>query len=184
MPTTGDKQLLAKVARLQKALISTVPKRLAADGQRHFMNSFRNQGFTDARLVLWPRLKKPRTSKGKPLQGRILKGRGLLANSIRVVRANWNSIQIAAGGPQVPYAKIHNEGGTIEGTASVRSHQRREHPVQTRAGRRIRRGGPVAGHTRKMLTYMPKRQYMGRSKMLDQTMRETILKTVVETLVK
>lgn len=184
MPIKGDKQLRAKVATLQKALVNTVPKRLGADAQRHFMMSFRNQGFTDTSLVLWPRLKKPRTSGGKVVQGRILKGRGLLMNSIRVLRANWNSIQVVAGGSHVPYARIHNEGGTIEATASVRAHTRRDHAARTSAGTRLRKGSTVATHTRKMLIYMPKRQYMGRSAVLNMKMRGTIMQTVVESLVK
>lgn len=184
MPTSGDKQLIAKLNNLSKALAGTVPKRLGNDAQRHFMNSFRNQGFTDERLVLWPKLKTPRTIGGRVVQGRILKGRGLLMNSIRVVRANWNSIVVAAGGPHVPYARIHNEGGTIETTANIRAHTRRDHAARLRTGKVLRRGGPVRAHTRHILTYMPKRQYMGRSRALERTMRETITRTVVESLVK
>lgn len=184
MPVHGSKQLIAKVNNLSKALMGTIPKRMATDAHRHFLMSFRNQGFTDERLVLWPRLKKARTIGGRSVEGRILKGRGLLMNSLRIAQANWNSIVIAAGGPHVPYAKIHNEGGTIEATASVRSHTRRDHAANSRNGKVLRRGGTVGAHTRRMLTYMPKRQYMGRSKVLVETMRQTIMKTVVETLVK
>lgn len=184
MAISGDKQLIAKVNNLSKALMSTVPKRLGNDAQRHFMMSFQNQGFTDAQLIQWPKLKKQRTIGGRAAQGRILKGRGLLMNSIRVVRANWNSIVVVAGGPHVPYAKIHNEGGTIEGTTGVRAHTRRDHAARLRTGKVMRRGGPVRAHTRRLLTYMPKRQFMGRSQVLEETMRNTIRRTIVETLVK
>lgn len=184
MGIRGIDQLNAKVSKLQKALQNTLPKRLGNDAQRHFMMSFRNQGFTDERLVLWPKTKAPRTIGGKAVQGRILKGRGLLMNSVRVIRADWNGIQVAAGGPQVRYAKIHNEGGTIETTANVRAHTRRDHVARLRTGKVARKGGPVRSHTRRMLTYMPKRQFMGRSRVLEGTMRETVIKTVVETLVK
>lgn len=184
MPERGTKQLNAKLSNLKKALLTTAPKRMGNDALRHFLMSFRNQGFTDERLVLWPKTKAPRTIGGRAVQGRILKGRGLLMNSLRVTRSDWNGIQLAAGGPQVPYAKIHNEGGTIETTANVRAHARRDHVARLRTGKVARTGGPVKAHTRRMLTYMPKRQYMGRSAVLVNTMRETILKTVVQTLVK
>lgn len=175
----------AKLTRLAKALVSTAPKRIAANAERHFKDSFRNQGFTDRALVKWRPLRKPRTnSKGKKLQGRILKGRGLLANSIRVARADWNGIQVVAGGPHVPYAKLHNEGGWIRRQVTRRAHTRRAHPANTRRGRVLRNEAHVRRHQARMNVYIPKRQFMGDSHQLRQTMRQTILKTIAETLVK
>lgn len=185
MPISGHKQLQAKVDRLKKALQSTVPKRLGNDARRFYLESFRRQGWLDTSLTPWPATKKPRTnSKGKALQGRILKGRGLLMNSIRVLRADWSGIQVVAGGPHVPYAKIHNEGGTISTTASVRAYDRREHMANTRGGRRMRKAAKVSAHTRRMNTTIPQRRFMGQSAALEKVMRGTIERTIVETLLK
>lgn len=157
--------------KLRTALVNHVPKRIAADAERHFKMSFRNQGFTDHGLDRWQPLKRPRTGRGKPLKGRILKGTGLLANSIRVARADWQAIQVVAGGQHVPYAKIHNEGGRIQGTFNVRSHTRRK-----RDGSRV----PVRAFSRTVNTVIPRRQFMGDSFVLRQTMRQTILRTIAE----
>lgn len=185
MAIKGDKQLQAKLAKLQKALNSTVPKRLGNDARRFFLESFRRQGWLNRGLQPWPPLKKSRTnSKGKALAGRILKGRGLLMNSIRVLRADAHGIVLVAGGQHVRYAKIHNEGGTISGMQSVRSFDRRAHMARTKAGMRMRKEAKVRAFTRRMNTRIPQRRFMGQSHELEVIMRKTILKTVVETLLK
>lgn len=184
MSVSGAGNLQAKLGRIAKALVSTAPKRIAADAERHFKDSFRNQGFTDRVLVKWRPLRKPRTSKGKVLQGRILKGRGLLANSVRVAQADWNSIQVVAGGQHVRYAKIHNEGGWIRRQVTRRAHTRQAHAANTRRGRIMRKEAHVRRHQARMNLYMPKRQFMGDSYMLRQTMLQTVLKTIIEPLLK
>lgn len=186
MPVKGDKQLQAKVAKLKAALMKTAPQRIAIDAQRHFMQSFRDQGFTDRGLVKWRPLRKPRTNaKGKVLQGRILKGKGLLANSIRVIKADWNGIVVAAGGPHVPYARLHNEGGWIRRQVTRRAHVRGAHIRRTkRYGAQQVSEANVRRHQARMNLYMIKRQFMGDSHVLRRKMRETILKTITESLVK
>ncbi|MCG8763870.1 phage virion morphogenesis protein [Tenacibaculum finnmarkense] len=61
-------------------------------------------------------------------------------------------------GTDVPYAQIHNEGGTIKATARVREHSRkrkgRNQPIK------------VKSHTRQMNTKIPKRQFLGKSEAL------------------
>ena len=156
---------------MQKALVSTVPKRIAADAERHFKQSFRDQGFTNSSLVKWAP-----TKKGKP--GRVLKKSGLLFNSIRIVRAEWNGIQLTAGGPHVPYAQIHNEGGTINRQVTRREHFRKGGPVRTRRGTVQRKGGLVKRHQARMNVHIRKRQFMGRSVVLENTMRLTIINTI------
>jgi phage gpG-like protein len=167
--------LRAKLERLAKALAVQAPKVIGAAAERHFKQSFVNQGFTDSALVKWPK-----TKNGKA--NRVLKKTGLLMNSIRVDRADLNVIRIVAGGPQVPYARIHNEGGTIEGTANVRAHQRRAHRASTRRGKVMRKAASVKAHTRRMLTYMPKRQYMGKSAAMEANMRNELLKLIARTI--
>lgn len=171
MPIKGTIEI---ANRIRTALVQKVPKRIAADAERHFKMSFRHQGFIDETLVPWKPTEKPRAnSRGKVLQGRILKRTGLLVNSIRVLRADWNRVEITAGGQHVPYAQIHNEGGRIQGTFNVRAHTRRK-----RDGSKV----PVRAFQRKVNTVIPQRQFMGDSFKLRQTMRQTILRTISEAL--
>lgn len=55
----------------------------------------------------------------------------------------------------VPYAKIHNEGGTVNTSARVRAHTRKAH---TRGGRAVR-AHQVQEHTRHVNFTMPQRQF-------------------------
>lgn len=171
MPTRGDKQLQAKLDRLKRALSNTAPKRVGAAAERFFKESFRRQGWLDGGLRKWPA-----TKGGKP--GRVLKRTGLLMNSIRVARADWRSIQVVAGGPHVPYARIHNEGGTIQRQVTRRAHQRRAHAMRTRRGRVMVAATTVRRHQARMNVHIRKRQYMGRSTSLDLELRKVILETV------
>ncbi len=56
----------------------------------------------------------------------------------------------------MPYAQIHNEGGTINKTVTVKAHSRK----------RKGRSENVKSHRRKMNTTLPKRQFIGEFKML------------------
>lgn len=175
MPAQGFDKLQRKLSRLRNALAVKAPKVVAAEAERFYKESFRNQGFTDAGLRKWQKTKGGKT-------GRILKKTGLLFNSIRVDRADINVIRVVAGGPHVPYAKIHNEGGTIEGTATVRAHRRRGGSVKTKRGRVVRKDSMVQAHTRKMLVYMAKRQFMGRSQQLEVRMRAKVIAVIAEAI--
>lgn len=161
--------------KLRATLVRHVPKRVAADAERHFKESFRNQGFTDKQLKPWPRLKVARSnSKGQELKDRILKDTGLLSNSIRVARADINGIQVVAGGPHVPYAQIHNEGGRIRGTQNVRAHKRRS--------RKTGKEHDVRAFTRNVDITIPPRPFMGPSEILERKMRATVLKSIIQAI--
>lgn len=172
MPVRGNIQVVQKLTR---ALTSIIPKRIGADAERHFKDSFRKQGFTDASFRMWPPLKDPKAKKG-----RILKKTGLLMNSIRVAHADWRGVQVVAGGPHVPYAQIHNEGGTINRQVTRRAHFRKGGPVRSRRGTVQRKAGFVKRHQAHMNVHIRKRQFMGPSKVLETKMRGTILRTIAE----
>lgn len=185
MPVYGIKNLDKRLLKLRSDLATKLPKKLGQAAETHFRNSFKRQGFTDKALVKWPaRAKPPMTRRGKAKPHTILYNHGLLRNSVRLVRHTWNDIQVVAGGQHVPYARIHNEGGTITKTVSVRAFDRRAHMAKTKAGMRMRKEAKVRAFTRRMNTVIPKRQFMGDSYVLRQKMRETITKTIVESLAK
>lgn len=71
-----------------------------------FKESFFKQGFTDESFQKWENRKQPDYRAG----GAILTNSGHLRDSIEVAEKTNNSITI---GTYAPYAKIHNEGGTI-----------------------------------------------------------------------
>lgn len=169
----GFKSLNDRLNGMAKALATTFPKRASADAVRFYRDSFKNQGFTDRTLVKWKKVN------GKP-EGRVLRGKtGLLSISVRPLKADYKGITIVAGGPHVPYAKIHNEGGTIKGTQSVRAHRRKANTAIMKDGRRVRRkAADVGAFTRTVNTTIPKRQFIGKSQVLKSIMQVTAIKTI------
>lgn len=167
---------MRKAQDFQKALQRQVPVKMQAEAVRVFRANFKAQGFVDNGVRPWPpRKKEPRMARKKP-SPKILIRSGLLLNSIRPAgQATWNRIAVQAGGPHVPYARIHNEGGNIRGTFNVRKHTRR-----------TRRGKPVSvrAHARTVDASIPPRPYMGNSLPLRMSMRKIILETMVKTLGK
>lgn len=181
MPIYGLNKLDKRIEKLGKALQRTIPRRIGQDAENHFRASFKNGGFTDRALVKWrPRKQPPTDKRGKAKAHTVLYQYGLLRGSVRLLRADWNNIQVVAGGPHVPYARIHNEGGIINRQATRRAHQRRAHERSTPRGRQRVAEHSVRRHQVRMNTYIPKRQFMGRSHVLEMTMRRTILTSIAK----
>uniref|UniRef100_UPI001F46270F phage virion morphogenesis protein n=2 Tax=Flavobacteriaceae TaxID=49546 RepID=UPI001F46270F len=79
-------------------------------------------------------------------------------------------------GTDVPYAQIHNEGGTIKATARVRAHSR------TRKGRN--QPIKVKAHTRQMNAKIPKRQFLGESAVLALRLENHMYDKVTDEIYK
>lgn len=93
--------LKEKLNDLQRMKV-TLPVKLGNEAKNHFLQSFRNQGFTDRGFQAW----KPRRT-GK--DGRaILVKTGNLRRSIKVGSARWE--RVAIGSYSIDYAKVHNYG--------------------------------------------------------------------------
>ena len=86
-------------------------------------------------------------------RGSLMVRSGRLKRSIRKMSEGDYFVYV---GTDVPYAQIHNEGGEINKTVTVRTHSR------TRKGRTE----TVKSHRRKMNIKMPKRQFLGDSNAL------------------
>lgn len=119
-----------------------VVSEMGAIGQNHFVKSFRNQGFEDSSVVKWqPRKREDRSRGGFRA---ILVKTGALRRSIRKTRLGKYGVTLLS---DLPYAKIHNEGG--EGLAWG-----------------------------KYRFKMPKRQFMGYSRVMNSRIERMINRTV------
>lgn len=96
------------------------------------------------------------TPRKRPARGSILVRSGRLKRSIRKVSQGNYYVYI---GTDVPYAKIHNEGGRIDRTVSVKAFTRRGRQRGTQN---------VRAHSRRMNIGMPKRQFLGESALLNR----------------
>lgn len=129
---------------------------LAANGYKNFIqDNFRRQSFIDKTKQKW-KARDPKSARDK--------GRKILVDTSRLkdsIRTNVKGMRIEIF-TTVPYAKLHNEGGTIKKPVRVRAHKRRQ-----RIGRKTR-VIDVRSHERQMNLKMPKRQFMGKSAYMDK----------------
>jgi phage gpG-like protein len=78
----------------------------------------------------------------------------------------------------MPYAKIHNEGGKITGTATVKTHTVKAH-TRTRKGKReVVKGHTVKAHTRRMNLTMPQRQFFPIEGQSNTILNDAVLKKI------
>lgn len=152
-----------------KATYAKLPNEIAAIAVNFSKERFHDQSWLDETKERWKPRKKPRKG-GQKRSQTLLVDTGRLKKSIRKISANANQIVI---GTDVPYASIHNYGGTITGTFKVRAHtvkayRRRAH-TRVRSGRTEKikaqtiKTHVVAAHLRKVNTRIPQRQFLGDS---------------------
>ena len=105
-----SRQIASIILRAPKevahALSDELPRKAAIISKNHFRQNFRESGFVDGGLRPWKRTRRQEAGDDRgPLTSR----RNHLMNSIDAVPAPG---QVIVTNP-VPYAAIHNEGGTV-----------------------------------------------------------------------
>lgn len=162
-----------------------LPQAIADAARNFFVDSFTKQGWdTGHGIKKW----KPRKKAEGRRRRAILVKSGRLRKSIRIRRATFRRITIAA---EAPYAAAHNFG--VDETVTVRAHTRRSYTTErekytARTGRErtrtVRREGgnhTVRSHTRHVS--IAQRQFMGQSDALDRkldNMIETAISQIFE----
>lgn len=167
--------------KLDEALIKfeqvkkTLPEVLANDAQRFFLASFRKEGWDDGGVKPWAPRKNPSTKD---------MGRNLLVKTGRLRRAVANSLRGVTFGlikfvVDVPYAIVHNEGGTFT---------RKQHARGVYSSRTVEHTGIFRGTKTKQKTHKregeitvkandatyPQRKFMGDSKTLRNMQQKKI----------
>ena len=155
-----------------KTAHNKLPTEIAAVAVSFSKERFRDQAWLDETKHRWKPRKQPRRG-GKKRSQTLLVDTGRLKRSIRKISVTPNRITI---GSDVPYATIHNYGGTITGTfnvrsPTVRSHRRRAHP-RTRRTETVKaqtiRTHTVVAHKRKVNIRISQRQFLGISYTLQK----------------
>ncbi|WP_271782212.1 phage virion morphogenesis protein [Aquimarina algiphila] len=162
--STAFIQRLNRVSEVSKRL----PNRAAALAVNFSKERFARKNWADTSRQQWPKRQAGRKSRGS-----VMVRSGRLKRSIRKLQVTSNYILI---GSDVPYAQLHNEGGTIKKTVNIREHQRRI--------TRGRKGGraTVKNHKRKMNLTVPKRQFIGESAVLTRRMERMLEKELKNAL--
>lgn len=134
-----------QAASMQKAF-RAMPRVVGNTAVNFYKDRFRRGGWQDVRFQPWT----PRKRHHKRKRALLVRT-GRLRRSIRIVRISSDSVVV---GTDVPYARIHNEGGRISTTQNVRAH--------------LRRGRPVRAHSRRVNATIPQRQFIGASRLLTR----------------
>lgn len=141
-----------------KDVLHRAPREVGAIAVNHFKGNFRRQGFDGAKWS--PRKKESRKSIGRAILVRSAR----LRNSLRVVRADLREIVV---GTDAPYARIHNEGGTIVQPARSEIFKRNRYVKGRKKGMFARGVTTGKGFTYKQrYIKIPKRKFIGESKEL------------------
>lgn len=130
----------------------------------HYKQSFVNQGFTDETLEAWKKRKSKRDNNGR----NILIKTGRLKRSLTTKKLGRYQIKIVSN---VPYAVIHNEGGTIN--KKERSHILNFNESGSFQRQRTRKQRNETTHSQKVnigkhSITIPKRQFVGYSSQLTR----------------
>jgi len=167
-----------KAAReLRTKLNRTIPVRAGTMAKNHFRKSFRNQGFTDRTLQPW----RPTKSKGNQLGAQsegILIESGHLRGSIRVANAQRGEVEVTAGNQHVKYARIHNEGGTVRVPVTQRA--RRFFWAMFYETSDEKWKWMALTKKQSFTIRIPRRKFMGHSKVLYDDIRKMINKELGE----
>jgi phage gpG-like protein len=153
-------QDLFRIEANLKDIVHRAPREVGVIVVNHFKDNFVKQGFDDFGIDPWAKRKKDR---GSDIGRAILVKSGRLKNSIRVVRADTTEIVV---GTDVSYARVHNDG--LQVTQAARSETfNRNRSTNGKFSKGTKKG---AGFTFKERNFkMPKRQFMGDSGHLNQT---------------
>ena len=144
-------------------LYEKFPNMVAIEAVNFSKERFVQKNWIDRSRIAWQKRKRKD-------RGSLMTKSGRLKRSIRKLAYTRNSVTI---GTDVPYAQLHNDGGTIDKTVRVKSHSRKvsKRARSERTGRvlkkRVSNGTTtVKAHTRIMNTTYPQRQFLGESALL------------------
>lgn len=153
-----------KIESLADNVKRYAPGIIAETATEHYKERFRKK---DWEGVPWTDLKHPNP------KGSLMVRSGSLLSTIRPTLVTDREVRIGAGNAKVPYARIHNEGGTIKQTPTAKQKrffwamEHKSNPVVP--GKEHKAGGWAKMATKNQLVInIPKRQFMGNSAALNK----------------
>ena len=176
--------------RVEAAMRDDIPRKAAVVAKNHFIHNFDESGFVDGGLRPW---KKTRRQEAGDPRKPLTSNRNHLMNSIDVVGAPG---QVTVVNP-VPYARIHNEGGTIHSQPTVTPKLRKMAWAKAYSIAGVSKGGklpkdlPEEARKWRALALtkkeklnikikMPRRQFIGESKELRVKINQIIINKLKE----
>lgn len=153
-----------------QAAISRLPPLLGAEAIRHTKENFRQGGFIDSSVQPWAK----RKHDPDPGRGTLIgKGTGHLFRDIRILNRDGNSVTV---GTTLPYARIHNDGGTINhpgGTAFFKKKGKTIF-VKNSTAANLATAGHKLPRTKSHPIPIPQRKFLGVSKVLTASLHKIV----------
>lgn len=147
-----------------------LPQEAAQKAMEFFLQSFNKEGFTDASFIPWPKRKDAAGHK-------ILSQSLILRGSLRIARADMKRVHIAAG-ENIPYAAIHNNGGTIN--VKVTEKMRRFFWYMFKKTDDDTWKWMALTKKEMLSIRIPKRQFIGESYTLNKELDQMFIKRIIE----
>ncbi len=151
--------------KMAQEVLKELPKKVANNSKNHFLKSFIKEGFTDASFIPW-------TKRLDIMPHKILSLSYTLKNSIKIDKADLQQIVISAGNG-IPYAAIHNEGGTIQ--VQVTEKMKKYFWAMYYKTKEERYKNMALTQRSFFSIYIPKRQFIGTSYVLDNENEKIII---------
>lgn len=158
---------LARKAKDFNRLIDRLPRLIGTEAVNFSKKRFREQAWADHGTESWKK-RKPGAARN---QGRsTLVDSGKLRNSIRIVRTGRDFVTI---GSKIPYAQIHNDGGTIN--IPVTDKMRKWGWAMYAKTKDSKFKGLALTKKTNLRVRMPKRKFMGNSAVLRQITKRMMI---------
>lgn len=167
-----------KIESRLKEIKRKAPRAVGAIAVRFFEQNFNRQGFLNGGVQAWDK----RKDGSDPGRG-VLIGRGSahLAKSIRVIRADQQAVTV---GTNVPYAKAHNDGAQFIGRINITEASRKYFwAMYYQTGNSKYKAMALTKKTEfNPRINIPKRQFIGNSKELNQEIGDWFQKQISESI--
>lgn len=189
-------KLTQKFSReLETFVRRTAPVIVGRLAENHFRNNFRQGGFVDRELRPWPRTRRQQSGAGtaESRYGPLLSSREHLMLSVEHTTYDYGALVYN----RVPYAPIHNWGGTTHPTVTPRMRRyawwryyaagggKKNGTGKTVGGEEAEQWKRLALTKKKKLTVrIPQRQFLGTSARLEETIRKELENELEAQLIK
>lgn len=189
-------KLTQKFSReLETFVRRTAPVIVGRLAENHFRDNFRQGGFVDRELRPWPRTRRQQSGAGtaESQYGPLLSSREHLMLSVEHTTYDYGALVYN----RVPYAPIHNWGGTTHPTVTPRMRRYAWWRYYAAGGGKKNGTGKTAGgeeaeqwkrlaltKKKKLTVRIPQRQFLGTSARLEETIRKELENELEAQLIK
>lgn len=170
-----DNKLNSFFAKLDAAAKKKLPAIVARTAYEETKKNFERKSFDGKPWAPY------KNKKREPRKGSLMMRNNNLYNSVKSRVVSPDLVVVSAGGSKAPYARIHNEGGTIERAARSETFIRNRHQKgklgKMFGGMGAFRKGTTAGQGLTFKPYIiniPKRQFLGKSESLLKALKNDI----------